>query len=86
MWLEDPDREVPGEILAEHERILAALECRNADRRAAPAEAPPRAVGDLPANARQSAGKRLSGERSPTDQRCPNGSTKPPWRWVPHGT
>ena len=27
-----------------------------------------------------------SGERSPTDQACPNGSRKPPWRWVPHGT
>jgi DNA-binding GntR family transcriptional regulator len=30
MWLEDPERHVPEEILNEHERILAALEKRNA--------------------------------------------------------
>ena len=33
----------------------------------------------------ESAGHRLSGERSPTNQRWPNGSTKPPCRCVPHG-
>jgi DNA-binding GntR family transcriptional regulator len=32
MWLEDPDRQMPAEILAEHERILAALKKRKADR------------------------------------------------------
>jgi DNA-binding GntR family transcriptional regulator len=32
MWLDDPQRHVPAEILAEHERILAALEQRNPKR------------------------------------------------------
>jgi DNA-binding GntR family transcriptional regulator len=31
MWLADPERHVPAEILAEHERILTALERRNPD-------------------------------------------------------
>jgi DNA-binding GntR family transcriptional regulator len=32
MWLADPEQHVPGEILAEHERILDALEKRNPER------------------------------------------------------
>jgi DNA-binding GntR family transcriptional regulator len=32
MWLEDPQRHVPAEILKEHERILTALERRKPDR------------------------------------------------------
>jgi DNA-binding FadR family transcriptional regulator len=32
MWLEADDRAVPAEILAEHERIVAALEKRKPDR------------------------------------------------------
>jgi DNA-binding GntR family transcriptional regulator len=32
MWLEDPDRHVPAEILAEHQRILNALERHNTAR------------------------------------------------------
>jgi DNA-binding GntR family transcriptional regulator len=32
MWLEDPDRNVPAEILQEHERIVEALEQNKTDR------------------------------------------------------
>jgi DNA-binding GntR family transcriptional regulator len=32
MWLHNPERQVPAEILQEHERILAALQRRNPDR------------------------------------------------------
>jgi DNA-binding GntR family transcriptional regulator len=32
MWLEDPERHVPAEILTEHERILDALQHRKTDR------------------------------------------------------
>ena len=32
MWLDDPERHLPAEILKEHERILAALRRRKPDR------------------------------------------------------
>lgn len=61
------------------------LHVRVADRDAPGANCDPSSPdGDLELSARSRQGNRRSGEWSPTNQRCPNGSRKVPWRCVPH--